>query len=255
MILCDHPQKVEKLFQGWQETMIYSYLQGCMGKCYVDNIENPTSAQIMIADFSFFAGKPCEDLVKNIDCEFVIMVPQNDDWSYLIERVYGIKAVQRERYATLKQKDIFDQAYLQSLVTQLNQKYDMKMIDEECYNEIMSSSCHPFHDLCGQFATYDEYYQHGLGVVIMNGEEMIAGASSYTYYQEGIEIEIDTLPKYRNQGLATVCGAQLILECLKKNLYPSWDAKNQISLRLSRKLGYQFDHSYFVYEMMKEVFI
>ena len=70
------------------------------------------------------------------------------------------------------------------------------------------------------------------------------------YYKNGIEIEIDTHSDYRGQGLASVCGAQLILEYLDRNLYPSFDVHNKISLALAEKLGYHFDKAYPVYEII-----
>lgn len=76
-----------------------------------------------------------------------------------------------------------------------------------------------------------------------------AGASSYSGYRGGIEIEIDTNEVYRRKGLAYICGAKLILECLDRNLYPSWDAQNIWSVALAEKLGYHFDHAYTAYEV------
>ena len=68
--------------------------------------------------------------------------------------------------------------------------------------------------------------------------------SSYTAYQEGIEIEIDTREEYRRMGLAYACGARLILECLARGIYPSWDAHNLESAALAEKLGYHYDRPY-----------
>ena len=85
---------------------------------------------------------------------------------------------------------------------------------------------------------------HGLGVVVCKTGTVVSGASSYSRYDGGIEIEIDTRPDCRRQGLALVCGARLILECLKKNLYPSWDAQNKASVALAEKLGYHYCHTY-----------
>lgn len=79
--------------------------------------------------------------------------------------------------------------------------------------------------------------------------KIVAGASSYSRYKEGIEIEIDTKEEYRRKGLAYVCGAKLILECLKRDLYPSWDAQNKVSVALAEKLGYHFSHEYKAYEI------
>lgn len=81
----------------------------------------------------------------------------------------------------------------------------------------------------------------------MAGDEIVAGASSYTSYEEGLEIEVDTQPDYRRKGLALSCAAKLILECLERGLYPSWDAANQESVALAEKLGYHLDHAYDVY--------
>lgn len=80
----------------------------------------------------------------------------------------------------------------------------------------------------------------------------MSGASSYSRYQEGIEIEIDTREDYRRKGFASVCGAKLILECLKRNLYPSWDAQNKASVSLAEKLGYHYSHIYTAIEIWND---
>ena len=86
-------------------------------------------------------------------------------------------------------------------------------------------------------------------MVVTENSHIVSGAASYTRYIEGIEIEIDTKKEYRRQGLATAAGAALILECLDRGLYPSWDAQNLWSVALAEKLGYSFDYEYPVYEV------
>ena len=105
-------------------------------------------------------------------------------------------------------------------------------------------------DLLSQYMGYDIYKFLGLGVVVLKDGELVAGASSYSTYSEGIEIEIDTREGHRRKGLAYACGAKLILECIKKGLYPSWDAQNTWSVALAEKLGYHFSHKYTAYEIM-----
>lgn len=78
---------------------------------------------------------------------------------------------------------------------------------------------------------------------------IVSGASSYSAYRGGIEIEIDTKEEYRRRGLALACGAKLILECLDRGLYPSWDAHNRCSAALAEKLGYRLDYAYDAYEI------
>ena len=47
-------------------------------------------------------------------------------------------------------------------------------------------------------------------------------------------------------------GAKLILECVARGGYPSWDAQNRQSLRLAERLGYHFDRAYPVYEIFRQ---
>ena len=85
--------------------------------------------------------------------------------------------------------------------------------------------------------------------MILRDGEIVAGASSYSVYRQGIEIEIDTRKDYRKKGLALICGARLILECLDRGLYPSWDAQNRASVALAQKLGYHYAYAYTAYEI------
>ena len=56
------PEKAAELFKDWQETLIWSCLQGVMGKVYGDSPENPVSAMALLGDFCFFAGKPTREI-------------------------------------------------------------------------------------------------------------------------------------------------------------------------------------------------
>lgn len=234
------------LFGEWEESLIWSCLQGIMGKIYVDDLNKPTSAMAIIGDFAFFAGKPNIELVsyKPDWCtqNFMIMVPQNEHWQTTITRFYGERAKIVSRYATKKEPNIFDKEKLEKAVASLPQQYNLCMIDEQLYRMCKAEAWSV--DLVSQFSDYENYRNLGIGVAICKDTIIVSGASSYTRYQEGIEIEIDTKEEYRRKGLAYVCGAKLILECLKRNLYPSWDAQNKGSVTLAEKLGYHYSHTY-----------
>lgn len=51
------------------------------------------------------------------------------------------------------------------------------------------------------------------------------------------------------RGQVTACGAALILQCLQRGLYPSWDAANMESVALAEKLGYVLDHPYITFRV------
>ena len=92
----------------------------------------------------------------------------------------------------------------------------------------------------------------GRGMLILKDGKIVSGASSYTRYKEGIEIEVDTVPEERRKGLAMIACAALILNCLNEGLYPSWDAQNMNSVHMAEKLGYEFSHEYTAYEVAPE---
>ena len=98
----------------------------------------------------------------------------------------------------------------------------------------------------------EQYLKIGRGMVIIKDGNIVAGASSYTRYNEGIEIEVDTVEAERRKHLATIVCSALILECLNEGLYPSWDAQNMNSVHLAEKLGYEFAHEYVAYEVAIE---
>lgn len=56
---------VATLFDGWDETMIWSCLQGHMGSLTVAGQEPELSARITVGDFSFFAGTANRISCKN----------------------------------------------------------------------------------------------------------------------------------------------------------------------------------------------
>ena len=237
---------VSSLFNGWEETLIWSCLQGIMGKIYADNQNHPAAAMAILGDFIFLAGKPHAELVSYqpdaCTRSFAIMIPQNEAWKDLILQIYKDKAHLVSRYATKKEPGIFDRKKLESAVSSLSDEYAVRMIDEPLYHSCKAEAWSA--DLVSQFQSYEEYRRLGLGAVILKDNEIVSGASSYSRYRDGIEIEIDTRDDYRQKGLAYVCGAKLILACLNRDLYPSWDAQNRISVALAEKLGYHYSHTY-----------
>lgn len=243
--------KIAPLFDNWNETMIWSCLQGYMGRAWADEALQPNAAQIITGDLCFFAGEPNSELVKNIPSDFssklLFMIPENEDWAALIEQEYSNRYHKFMRYAIKKEKDVFNRDKLDAYIQKLSGEFTLRKIDEALYNSIKKEDWSK--DLCSQFPQYQDYERMGLGYVVLSGDSIVSGASSYTVYDGGIEIEIDTREDFRRRGLALVCAAKLILECLDRGLYPSWDAANKQSVALAEKLGYNFDHEYVTYSV------
>ena len=176
------------------------------------------------------------------------MVPQNKEWEACIEECFP-DAKKVTRYA-IKKDTQFDKDYLRSIVMELPEGYELKEIDERIYDMCLPDPV--TRDFVSAFGSKEKYLEIGRGMVILKSDRIVAGASSYTRYKEGIEIEVDTVEEERRKGLAQVVCAALILRCLEEGLYPSWDAQNMNSVHLAEKLGYEFDHEYTAYEVSGE---
>lgn len=248
-------KKAELLFLGWEEAIIWACLEKIMGDIYVLNEKKPLSAIAALGDFYFFAGYPDENLLGNVQQEgilgeFAILVPQNRKWEEMIEGKLQGRVKKCIRYAIKKEPGIFNVEHLKMAVEHLEQGYELKEMNRDLYNQCLKREWSK--DLVSQYSSYEKYENLGMGFAIIQNREVICGASSYATFKKGIEVQIDTKKEYRRKGLAYACGAKLILECLDRGWYPSWDAQNKNSLALAQKLGYHYDSTYTVLEYRKE---
>lgn len=237
--------KVESLFADWEITLIYSCIQKVMGKVFVTDTENPKSAMAFVGVFAFVAGEPDRELVINKPDGFVVMVPKDERWSELIEECFP-DARKFTRYA-IRKDTVFDREKLEKMVAGLPEGYVLKKIDSDLYDLCLQDPV--TFDFVSVFGSKERYLELGRGMMILKDGKFVSGASSYTRYKEGIEIEVDTIPSERRKGLASVVCSALILACLDEGLYPSWDAHDMNSVQLSKKFGYEFDHEYTAYEV------
>lgn len=238
----DAMERISMLFAGWNDTLVKSCLQGCMGEAVAAT--DFSAARITVGDFCFFAGQPSVDLVREAPAP--ILVPHDDAWAAAIESVWQDQVKKDLRYAIRQEPaDIFDCEKLAGYAADLPAGYYLKLFDRACYHQSMAQVWSQ--DFCALFAGPEDYLARGIGVGAYKDDLLVAGASSYAVYEGGIEIEIDTEPEFQGKGLASACGAQLILACLARNLTPTWDACDLRSVHLAEKLGYHMKGPYMVY--------
>lgn len=239
-------KKVAQLYDGWTETCIISCLEGCMGKIYTDNPNDPESAVCILGDFAFYAGIPSEELVSYIpedkqDNECLIMVGDSPKWEQIFKSVYGDRCELKVRHM-IKKNPSFDRKHLEGLKDNLPEGYSIKEMDlklaDYCRNNGWTR------EFVNQFDDSEDFIRYGKGFMAIYDGEPVAGSSSYSYYSKGMEVEVITREDHRQKGLATACCAALILYCMDNGLNPSWDAANMNSVRLSAKLGYEYDYQY-----------
>ena len=236
-----------------EEVVLQSYIQGMSGKAWLNNKSNPTTAIVGVADFCFLLGviNPEEEseIIKILleNAKGKIIVPENFECGDLIKSNYKDSLKKFSRYAFKWEPDAFNKKQLSEFALAVKPEFTILRINEALYNKALEQFWTA--DFCSNFASLEEFLEHGIGYVIMKDGEIIAGASSYSYCKGAIEITIETKSEYRRKGLALACASKVILECLDRGIYPRWDAANKNSVALAERLGYHFDKEYLVYSI------
>lgn len=236
------------MFKDMNDTMILSCLQGHMGTAWVDDTIKPTAVQILVGIFVFYAGNPhakgANELLTNLPKDSLVIV-NTDEWKNSIETIHKGSIEKFQRYAFKKNPEHLDCNYIRSFLSTLPEGYELKKVDVSLAHD--PSFQELSEDFISQFDSIDDYIHKGTGFCILHNGQIVCGASSYSVYDNGIEIEIDTHPEHRRKGLATVAASALILNCLDRGKYPSWDAANLISAAFAQKLGYVLEEPYDTY--------
>jgi len=244
----DSRNKIASLFENMNSTMLLSYLQGHMGEAWVDDLENPTVAQVMVGIFVFYAGdansEAAKELLYNLP-EHIYAIVNTDDWKKRIETIHKERIEKFERFEFEKNPKHLDSKHLQGYLSSLPEGYELKRMDESLVNEDSLQELSP--EFTGQFDSTEDFLNRGLGFCIVHKGKVVSGASSFSIYDNGLEIEVATDSDHQKMGLATVVSSALILDCIDKGIYPNWDAVNQESLNLAKKLGYVFKQPYDTY--------
>jgi len=245
------PAEAAPLFAGLQDGLVLSALSGAMGRIRVT--DSGAAALITLGDFATPAGDPRDPDAAALlftltqDDHLWIVAPPSVDWHPLVEAIPGVKATLGERYALTLDPGTLHWQALQTAAETLPQGVHLAPIDGALYQKSLTADWS--RDFVALFQDEADYLARGLGVMALKDGEPVAGASSYAVHPGGIEIEIDTRADHRRQGLATACGAALMLRSLERGLLPGWDADNPASLALAQKLGYRFLHAYPVYRL------
>ncbi|PGZ06617.1 GNAT family N-acetyltransferase [Bacillus cereus] len=241
-------KKLVSMFEDFNNVVLLSYLQGHMGKAWVNDLENPTVAQITVGIFTFYAGdsnaNETEELLRNIPDRILVIV-NSEEWKKRLEAFHGRKIDKFLRYKFRRNSEVFNPSKLQMYISALPKEYELRKVDEHIANK--ETLHNVSEDFTSQFQSIEDYIKRGIGYSILYKGEVVCGASSYSIYDDGIEIEVATDLNHRRKGLAIIVSAALILDCLEKGKYPNWDAANTTSAKLAEKLGYVFDKAYDTY--------
>lgn len=243
---------VKPIFTKITDVSVLSCTQGHMGEAWCNDGEELCCAKIILGDFCFFDGDASHPQAR----ELVAHLPQDkpfpewylvgadEAWYQLIEEVWGERAEAFDRYS-IRKDTVFDKEKLRNFAENVPEGYTICRINGQLYHRVMEN---PWSwDGCIQFDSEEDFLKRGLGFVVVHKGEVVAQASSYSIYDNGLDITISTRKDHRQKGLAKAAVSTLILAALERGWYPNWDARTLISVSLAEQLGYRMERPYRTY--------
>lgn len=244
--------QIASLFDDIEDSMVKACLQGYMGRAFVQTMNRPKAALIVSGEYSFFGGDPDSDdalyLARNLfsvvehDSTVSIFSEERPDWGKRLLSVPENHPVAVTRYGILQKDYVFDELVLRGYINSLPEGFDLVPFNKNLYQQAMEEAWSQ--EFCEAFQNAEEYLARGFGFAVTENGRLVSGSSSMTVYDGGIEIQVATRPGYQRKGLAYVCSAALIEECIRRKVRPCWDAANQISMNMALKLGYEYRGDY-----------
>ena len=104
-------------------------------------------------------------------------------------------------------------------------------------------------DLIANTLSIEAKFPSAFGFIARLDGRIIGGVGCYTVYAFGVEVQIDTRDGYRRRGVATELAKRMLVECKNRSLACHWDAMNAESVTLARKVGFEWNRTYWCYEM------
>ena len=247
-------QVIESICRESSEVLILGAMEGSIGRVWVPKLDIPSFCLIQVGDFSYLIGIPPKGsfaldlkvLMYEV-CEKNMITTTDERWEDWIEEQFIGEYRKITRYALKKDENRFDQEKLQAYKNMLPSGFRLKKMDGSSYRMALKEKWSQ--DFCNNFEDEQHFLSDGLGYVIMKGRKMVAGCSAYGVSSQKMEVEVATLKEFRRQGLALVCSAAFVSECISRGIYPNWDAANLRSVALAEKLGYIYDKEYEVYQL------
>jgi RimJ/RimL family protein N-acetyltransferase len=244
-------RKLEPLFANHHgvDFGIPSILEGKSGKqisVVVNDLDTPDIALLRYGVFGILAGNAdhtdAEKLLRSIQWPCAIQ-PSPEPWIRLLQNTYAGNIKEIERFSFSHQQ--IDVDHLKDLIAKHTYGDAVRKIDLETARYMENDEWNKYHLI--NYNSPNEFVDYGFGNAIKIDGVVASACSAALRCSEGIELNIITLPAFRNKGLALAVAAHTILQAFEQDLIPHWDAANQQSLRLAMRLGYKQVGSYYTH--------
>jgi RimJ/RimL family protein N-acetyltransferase len=243
-------EKVRPLFEGRERAPVRAIIAGnCPSQVFVDDAARPT-AVFMWNEFrySYLAGD-----AGNFDFRLCLsdmlqgeLLPQARESHDPTLVVYPYQAAWHEmiplwfwnctRYKAARTSFKFDPARFRPQA-QVPAGLRLQRIDQatlERSGAEIAPALRLFWHALGDFLA------KGVGFCVLDGDDMVSSCLSAFAAEGQYEVDIQTHPEYRRQGLAALTASAFVAHCLEHGWEPVWECwdNNTASIALAEKVGF-----------------
>lgn len=237
-------EQLSSMFEAFEDSAVKSVLQGAMGRIAWCGEKENRAAMLRVGDFHCLAGDTnaagVREMLQGI-CETAVVVAHDETWLQLVKELFP-QAVYTTRYHTIANLSHLNPEAIAKERAKEVAGFELKRFDLPLARQAWST---PWaHDFVGQFDSPEDFVARGIGYGVLENGVLVSGASSFSVYDRGLEVQITTRRDRRSMGLASAATAALLQESLDRSLIPHWDAANRTSLAIAAKFGYREGGAY-----------
>jgi GNAT superfamily N-acetyltransferase len=232
------PGKLEPLFRSHTRlrAVLDAVLEGRGGRV----LTAADSPQAAILDFGCYripggdAGSDeAERLISSLAGPCEIVIPDDDGWRVLVDRVFGARVRDRSMQAFVPGADL--EARVRAFSRAVPEGYELRRLDATTAALVGPELSPHGIDVAGG---PEKFVEHGLGWGLLADGALACVSTSYAVSKSFVEVSIATHASHRRRGLAACAASALIHEALERSWEPHWNAFNPISKRLAHRLGF-----------------
>jgi len=251
-ITTDKKRVLKTLFQGYRWNFLVDAVleDAVVSIAQADDAVNPQVAVLELSNIRLFipGGNTKHPAARGFLeglSGFAALIPATGEWDALIKEVLAGKYVVLPRYAFTSEG--LDQQFLVGLSQKIPPGFQVVPMDIDLTRRLAAEKSEFTSDHLLNYSSPEDFMARGFGFCIQEGEEIVSVATTFVTCAAGIEIQINTRDTHQRMGLATGIAAHLLHHCLAQGLDPNWDAANENSVGLAKKLGYIPQGTYSMY--------
>lgn len=255
--------RAASLFAGLHCLLPGAILEGMNpGRVFVDQPKDPRLAMIWTSSgYYFLAGDPPEiemlaDIRRTLHEVFVAESKRQEERGFILypypptwEPAMQVILQGRQFYPIFRRQFQFSRERFERHTgwrERIPAGMRLSLIDRELLNE---SGSRYAGEIPPTWASTEAFLAGGLGILILDGEQVASQCTAVYASSRGYEIDIFTAEPYRRRGLGFLAACAFIEASLERGKHPNWECfwDNEASSNLAEKLGYIPQQDYPIY--------